>query len=275
MRFDVIEATDYILNKISVKPKIGIILGSGLGEFAERLESPTYINFEEIPHFPVSSVKGHKGRLVIGKSLGMDVAVLQGRVHLYEGFHIEKVVFPIRVLSMLHISYLIVTNSAGGINQSYKPGDLMVITDHINLMGVNPLIGINEGRERFIDMSKAYDPELTKMIINAGLKKGIPLKQGVYAALTGPSYETPAEIKMLKIIGADAVGMSTIPEVIMANYLGMKVGGISCITNMAAGILPQIITHEEVIETTNRVKGNFIILLKGVIDQIKEIKKGG
>ncbi len=253
------------------RPILGLILGSGLGAYADTLEGRTVIPFQDLPHFPRSTVPGHSGNLVLGEAAGIPVAVLQGRVHFYEGYAMEEVVYPARVLGSLGIRRLIVTNAAGGINVGFQPGDLMLIRDHINLMGTNPLIGKNfdELGVRFPDMSEAYDGGMlaTALRIAGGL--GIALRQGVYLGLTGPSYETPAEIRMFRTLGADAVGMSTIPEVIVANHMGIRVLGLSCITNMAAGILPRKLTHQEVIDTTERVKGKIISLLDGLVPALR------
>lgn len=251
--------------KHNFNPEIAIILGSGLGDFAEKING-IKINFSDIPGFAASSVTGHAGKLVIGELYGKQILAMQGRFHFYEGHSLEKVVYPIRIMKLLGIKKLIVTNAAGGVNTDYKPGDLMIINDHINFIGTNPLIGKNydEFGARFPDMSKAYNPELIKLANKCGKELGIKLQNGVYAALTGPSYETPAEIRMLRLLGADAVGMSTVPEVITANHAGMEVLGISCITNMACGILDQPLNHEEVIETSNMAKESFINLISEI-----------
>ena len=245
------------------KPQIGIILGSGLGVLAERVELTCAIPYSVIPHYPVSTVEGHQGRLVYGTLEGQAVLVMQGRFHYYEGYPLDMVTYPIRVMRELGIKTLIVTNAAGGINTSFQAGDLMLIRDHINLLGSNPLWGPNYGEhgERFPDMSEAYSGLLRKKVEDSAATLGITIKAGVYAAVSGPSYETPAEIRYLRAIGADAVGMSTVPEVIVANHAGMQVVGISCITNMAAGILKKKLNHMEVMETANRVKDSFSSLL--------------
>lgn len=270
---EVMQALDYIKNKIDAQPKIGIVLGSGLGEVVEGIEDKTVIPYSNIPGFPVSTVKGHAGNLVFGKLEGKDVAVMQGRFHFYEGHPISKVVFGVRVMGLLGINTLIVTNAAGGINTSFKPGDLMVIKDHINFAGENPAIGeeIPEFGPRFFDMTYAYDLELIKMAKKVYEKNKVAYKEGVYAFLKGPSYETPAEIKMLSAIGADAVGMSTVPEVIAARQMNIKVFGISCITNMAAGISKNKLSHQEVIETSERVKKDFIKIISGVVAEMQQI----
>ena len=221
-----------------------------------------------MPNFPISTVEGHEGRLVIGTLQGKTVVAMQGRFHYYEGYKMEEVTFPIRVMKLLGVKTLIVTNAAGAVNTSFKPGDLMIITDHINLSGNNPLIGKNLDLfgPRFPDMSNAYNKELRKIAKNVANSINIDIKEGVYAMMSGPTYETPAEIKMIRTLGGDAVGMSTVPEVIVANHCGMKVVGISCITNMAAGILEQPLNHEEVIETSNQVKNNFIKLMETLVN---------
>jgi purine-nucleoside phosphorylase len=246
-----------------VPPKVGVILGSGLGAFADGLEDKRAIAYSELPHFPRSSVQGHAGRLVLGNVGGEPVVAMQGRVHFYEGYPPAQVAFPARVLCRLGIRTLVVTNAAGSINLAYRPGDLMAITDHLNMSGFNPLNGPNDDRlgPRFPDMSHAYDPELTRALAGCAKSAGIELKQGVYAMVPGPSYETPAEIRMLRGLGADAVGMSTVPEVIAANHMGVKVVGVSCLTNLAAGIGDKPLTHEEVGETAARVRDVFCKLL--------------
>jgi purine-nucleoside phosphorylase len=242
---------------------VGVILGSGLGSFADTLENRVEKPYSEIPGWPVSTAKGHAGKLVTGRVGDMGVIVAAGRAHLYEGYTAQQVAFPIREMKSRGMRALIVTNAAGGINLNYKPGDLVLISDHINLMGVNPLRG-----PEFIDMSEAYSSAYRAIAMEAGAALGLTLKEGVYAALPGPSYETPAEIRYLRTIGADLVGMSTVPEVIAANHLGIKVLGISCVTNMAAGILPQKLTHSEVMETSDRVKEALAALLRAVIPRL-------
>ncbi|MDP2274397.1 MAG: purine-nucleoside phosphorylase [Archangium sp.] len=240
-------------------PKLGIILGSGLGAFADSLERAVSIDYRELPDFPVSSVHGHAGRLVLGHRGEVPVVAMQGRVHFYEGYQPWQVAFPARVLGRLGIKHLTVTNAAGGINLGFKVGDLMAITDHLNLAGFNPLIGKNadELGPRFPDMSHAYDPASLEVLRGAAKAEGVQLREGVYASLSGPSYETPAEIRMLRTLGGDAVGMSTVPEVIVASHMGIKVTGISCITNLAAGIGKNALNHEEVSEVANRVTQTF------------------
>jgi purine-nucleoside phosphorylase len=244
---------------------VGIILGSGLGSFADTLENRKETPYSDIPGWPKSTAGGHAGKLVTGQLGGIDVIVAAGRAHLYEGYTAQQVAYPIRELASRGVTKLVITNAAGGVNLSYKPGDLVLISDHINLMGVNPLTGPNEEHfgPRFPDMSDAYSHEYREIAKQAGV-----LKEGVYAALPGPSYETPAEIRYLRTIGADLVGMSTVPEVIAANHMGIKVLGISCVTNMAAGILPRKLTHQEVIETGDRVKDTLAALLRAVIPRL-------
>ena len=264
------ETVDSIRSRCKQQPVIGLILGSGLGAFADSFEERTVIPCTSLPHFPSATVAGHAGSLVSGTVAGVPVLALQGRVHLYEGYAIADVAYPARVLGCLGIRQLIVTNAAGGINTEFKPGDLMLITDHINLTGANPLVGANldELGPRFPDMSEAYDAALRSIALDVGRRKGIPLRQGVYIGLLGPSYETPAEIRMCRLLGADAVGMSTVPEVIVANHMGIPVLGISCITNMAAGVLPRKLTHKEVLDSAERVGETFQLLLQGVIPQL-------
>lgn len=261
------ESIDFIKGRTVLAPEVGVVLGSGLGEFADTLEEKTVIPYGEIPHFKKVSVVGHAGRLVIGKTGGRPIAVMQGRYHYYEGHDIREVVFPIRVLCGLGLKKLLLTNAAGGINAMLEAGDLMIIRDHINMMGVNPLKGENDERlgPRFPDMSHVYDEELAGIIADGMRGMGMGVKKGVYLALSGPSYETPSEIKMLSVLGADAVGMSTVPEAIVARHMGVRVAGISCVSNLAAGISKTPLSHEEVTETGNRVKGSFIKLLTAVI----------
>lgn len=246
-----------------IAPQVGVVLGSGLGSFADSFEGLVSIPYQEIPHFPRSSVPGHPGHLAIGKMGGVPSVAMQGRVHYYEGYTPSQVAYPARVLCALGVRILVVTNASGGINPSFVPGDLMAIVDHINLTGWNPLVGPNDDRlgPRFPDMTAAYDSALTALLLDAGKSCNVPIKRGVYALLTGPSYETPAEIHALRTLGADAVGMSTVPEVIVARHMNVKVVGISCITNLAAGIGRKPITHEEVSETANRVRGAFCAVL--------------
>jgi purine-nucleoside phosphorylase len=262
-------AAQFLKGKYENAPKIGLILGSGLGVLADEIEQPVKIAYNEIPDFPVSTVEGHAGQLVFGTIHGVEVVAMQGRFHFYEGYSFEKVTFPVRVMKELGVETLIVTNAAGGVNESFSPGDLMIITDHINNMGTNPLIGPNDSRlgVRFPDMSEAYTKELRVLAKQISEQLNIPTQEGVYVGNTGPTYETPAEVRMIRTLGGDAVGMSTVPEVIVARHAGMKVMGISCISNMAAGILDQPLNHEEVIETTEMVKANFLLYVKELTKQ--------
>jgi len=263
------EAADYINKKTNgLKIYAGLVLGSGLGDLAEEIENKVIIPYKEIPNFPVSTVQGHAGRLVIGKLEGKNVLCMQGRFHFYEGWSMDQVVFPIQVMRILGIENLIVTNAAGCINKDWKPGDLMLITDHIKITTAqNPLRGHNEDELglRFFDMSKAYDPDLRNVARKIAKEQGLDLKEGVYMFFAGPSFETPAEIRAARILGADACGMSTVPEVIAAAHCGLKTLGISCMTNMAAGILDQPLNHIEVMETGLMVKKKFSALIKGVV----------
>ncbi|HEY6904708.1 MAG TPA: purine-nucleoside phosphorylase [Candidatus Acidoferrales bacterium] len=263
-------AAKFILSKTKLRPKVALVLGSGLGAFADELASATRIPYPKIPGFPRSTVEGHAGALVIGKSGEIPVAAMQGRVHLYEGYSSREVVFPMRVLGRLGIRAAILTNAAGAINLDYSQGALVVIRDHINLQGNNPLIGPHDERfgPRFPDMSEAYFKLYREIALREAKRRGLGVHEGIYAALSGPSFETPAEIRYLKTIGADLVGMSTVPEVIVARQMGIRVLGISCATNMAAGILNQSLSHAEVIETGERVKSQFIGLLRAVIPSI-------
>ncbi|SDC44185.1 purine-nucleoside phosphorylase [Melghirimyces thermohalophilus] len=266
-------AAEAIRKKMKQTPKIGLVLGSGLGVLAEEIANPVTIPYGEIPHFPVSTVQGHAGQLVIGDLESQPVVAMQGRFHFYEGYSMKEVTFPVRVMKALGVETLLVTNAAGGINTHFKAGDLMLIRDHLNLMFTNPLIGPNyqEWGERFPDMSEAYNPVYRRLANRVAEALDIPLKEGVYAGMTGPSYETPAEIRMLRRMGADAVGMSTVPEVLVARHAGIRVLGISCISNMAAGILPQPLSHDEVVETAERVKPRFIQLVKGIVGDIRSL----
>lgn len=260
-------AVAYVRSKSSIQPQVGVILGSGLGNVVDAVEVDASIPYGEIPGARASTVMGHQGRMIIGRANGVDVAVMQGRVHFYEGYEMDEVMFLSRVLGRLGIKKLIVTNAAGGVNTSFKPGDLMLISDHINLMGVNPLRGPNVEAlgVRFPDMSEAYPESLRKVAKEVASSMNLQLQEGVYLALSGPTYETPAEIRAFRILGADAVGMSTVPEVIAMSHMQIPVLGISCITNMAAGILKQKLTHQEVMETTARVQREFTGLVLGVL----------
>lgn len=263
-------AAEYIKGKSKYNPTIGLILGSGLGAIADQIEDAEYFPYNEIPNFPVSTVEGHAGRLVIGKFQGKEVVAMQGRFHYYEGYSMQEVTCPVRVMRLLGVETLVVTNAAGAVNKDYTPGDLMIISDHLNLSGSNPLIGknLNEFGTRFPDMSNAYDKDLRAQVKDIAKNLGIEVREGVYAMFSGPTYETPAEVRMARILGADAVGMSTVPEVIIANHSGMKVIGVSCMTNMAAGILEQPLNHEEVMETSAKVRKTFIELMTNIIKGI-------
>jgi len=263
-------AAAFLRLQTALRPRIGLVLGSGLGGFADELTGSVKIPYSQIPGFSSSTAIGHAGRLVIGEAGDIPLAAMQGRVHLYEGYSPKQVTFPIRVFGSMGIRAVILTNAAGGINREYKQGALVALTDHINLQGQNPLAGANDDRfgPRFPDMSRAYCNDYREIALHAARRLGKPLHQGVYAALLGPNYETPAEIRYLRSIGADLVGMSTVPEVIVARHMGIKVLAISCVTNMAAGILDQPINHEEVLETTARVREDFVALLRAVLPDI-------
>jgi purine-nucleoside phosphorylase len=264
------EAADAIRARVPEVPAIGIVLGSGLGDFAGSLGDAVTIPYGELPHWPASRVIGHDGKLVVGTSRGRIIAALAGRVHLYEGHDARTAAFAVRALGLLGVKTLILTNAAGGVNTEFSQGALMAIDDHINLMGANPLVGDNDERfgPRFPDMTDVYSPRLRGIADRAAQAISLPLRHGIYVALLGPSYETPAEIRYLRTIGADAVGMSTVPEAVAARHMQMEVLGISCITNMAAGVLPAPLDHAEVMETARRIRGQFIALLEGVIGQI-------
>jgi purine-nucleoside phosphorylase len=263
-------ATRIVRARMTVEPRVAVVLGSGLGGFADDIDEPVAIPYEEIPGFVRSTAEGHVGRLVAGKVDNVPVLAMQGRVHYYEGYSLEEVTFPIRTFRLLGIKTLILTNAAGGINVQLTQGALMVISDHLNLMGDNPLRGPNDDRfgPRFPDMSAVYSPELQELVIEEAKGMGVEVRRGIYGALSGPSYETPAEIHLLRALGADAVGMSTVPEAIVARQMGLEVLGISCITNMAAGIGDEPINHEEVMATGDRVRGTFTELLKRVVGGI-------
>ncbi len=264
-----LQAADYIKEKIGgkYKPKIALILGSGLGSLADEITNPIKLKYHEIPAFQQSSITGHVGQLVIGKLQGKDVIIMQGRIHYYEGYKIQEIVFPIKVMKKLGIEKLIITNAAGSVNENFEVGSLMLINDHINLMGTNPLIGKNDDElgTRFPDMSEIYDKNLIDYAHRCADKLNIQVCEGVYAANSGPSYETPAEVKMLKIMGVDAIGMSTVPEAIVANYCGMRVLGISCLSNYAAGIKNVKLTHQEVMEAGTAVKEKFSALIREIL----------
>ena len=263
-------AAERIRSTWSTFPATAVVLGSGLGDFASSLDRATSMPYGDIPNWPVSNVVGHEGRLVIGEAEGRPIAALSGRAHFYEGYDLRTVTFATRVLGVLGVKTLILTNAAGGINSGFAPGDLMVIDDHINLLGSSPLTGPNDERfgVRFPDLTHVYSPRLRRLAHEVGAAQGLTLRHGVYAACHGPSYETPAEVRYLRIIGADAVGMSTVPEAIVARHMGVEVLGLSCITNFAAGVLPQPLNHDEVLETAKRVREAFTALLNGVIARI-------
>lgn len=266
------DAAEYIRSRSALTPKVGLILGSGLGVLADHIEQPVSIDYRDIPFFPQSTVEGHAGELLIGTVQGTPVVLMKGRFHMYEGYGPEMTAFPVRVMKELGVTTLLVTNAAGGVNTSYEPGDLMLISDHLNLTGRNPLVGPNDNElgARFPDMSQAYSRRLREIARKVAVDKGVPLQEGVYAGLLGPTYETPAEIRMLRTLGADAVGMSTVSETIVARHAGIEVLGISCISNMASGILDQPLSHEEVMETTERVREKFLGLVLSIIPQIGE-----
>ena len=266
-------AARVIGSRMKAQPRIALVLGSGLGGFADEFENAVRIPYQEIPGFATSTAQGHAGRLVIGDVEGIPVVGMQGRFHYYEGYALEEVTFPIRVFKLLGIQTLLLTNAAGGIDVRLSQGALMVISDHLNLMGVNPLRGPNDERfgPRFPDMTEVYSRVLQELVVDAAKEIGVIVRRGIYAALSGPSYETPAEIHMLRSFEADAVGMSTVPEAIVARHMGMNVLGISCITNMAAGISEQPINHEEVIETGEQVRDTLTQLLRRVISKIPDV----
>jgi purine-nucleoside phosphorylase len=262
------EAADYIAARIGEPPRMALVLGSGLGGLADEIESPVVLEYRDIPGFPDSTAPGHAGRLVAGSLAGRRVIAMQGRFHYYEGHPLERVVFPVRVFKALGVERLFLTNAAGGANPYFAPGDFMIIRDHVNLTGQNPCIGPNDDAlgQRFFDMTKAYDPELRAIARRSGEELGMALHEGVYAWFTGPSFETPAEIRMARLLGADAVGMSTVPEAIAAAHCGLKTLGLSCITNMAAGILDQPISGEEVLEVSARVRPQFVALVRRIVE---------
>jgi len=263
-------AADAVRTRVQIIPQIAVVLGSGLGDFANSLGAAVHMPYDQLPHWPASKVIGHEGKLVVGTIRDRTIAALAGRSHLYEGHDIGTVSFAVRVLGLLGVKTLILTNAAGGVNTGFSKGALMVIDDHINLMGANPLAGPNDDRfgPRFPDMTEVYSSRLRRIADEAGRHMNLTLPHGVYVALLGPSYETPAEIRYLRTIGADAVGMSTVPEALVARHMGIDVLGISCISNMAAGVLPQPLNHADVMETTRRIRGQFIALLEGIIGQL-------
>jgi purine-nucleoside phosphorylase len=263
-------AAQFVLSQAGLRPRIGLVLGSGLGAFADELAEARRIPYAQIPAFPQSTAIGHAGQMVIGKAGGVAVAAMQGRVHLYEGYSPQEVTFPMRVFGRMGIRGVVITNAAGGINLKYQQGALVIIRDHINLQGVNPLVGPNDDRfgVRFPDMTQAYWKPYGRAAQEVAAQLGFDLEEGIYAGLLGPSYETPAEIRYLRTIGADLVGMSTVAEVIAARHMGMKVLAISCVTNMAAGILDQILSHQEVLETGEKVRAQFEALLRALLPRI-------
>jgi len=264
------EAAAHIRARCGALPETAVVLGSGLGDFADRLGDAFASPYGDLPHWPASAVVGHSGRLVVGNVGGKRVAALAGRAHFYEGHDLGTVVFAVRVMGRLGVKQVILTNAAGGINTGFAQGALMVIDDHINLLGANPLVGPNDERlgARFPDMSEVYSSRLRRIADDAAAAAGVPVSHGIYVATHGPSYETPAEIRFFRTIGADAVGMSTVPEAIAARHMGLEVLGISCITNMAAGVLPGVLNHDEVMETARRVRGSFIALLEGILARL-------
>ena len=265
------KARKYIEDHTGVRPTIGVVLGSGLGAFAAELENRVDLPYSELPGWPGSTAVGHAGKLILGNVRDLDIAVMAGRVHLYEGYSPAQVTFGVRVLGTLGVRSMVFTNAAGGVNRSLSRGSLVLISDHINLQGCNPLVGPNDDSlgPRFPDMSAAYCPEHRVTAKQVAAELGMPITEGVYAAVLGPSYETPAEIRFLATIGADVVGMSTVPEVIVANHMGMKVLGLSCVTNMAAGILPQKIDHQEVLETGAMVRDVLVRFLKALLPRLE------
>ena len=265
-----LESAEYLKGIFDAEGAIGIVLGSGLGELADEIEEPIVVDYKDIPNFPSTTVPGHAGQLICGKLNGVKVLCMKGRFHFYEGHPMQIVAMPVRVMKLLGVKALILTNAAGGVNRSFKPGTLMFIDDFINYMGDNPLYGPNaeEFGPRFPDMTKAIDPELNAIAKNCALDLGIELHSGVYMSFRGPNFDTPAEIRFAETIGADAVGMSTVPEILAARHCGLPVIGISCITNLAAGITGEVLTHEEVQETADMVKGQFKTLVKTIVEKI-------
>ena len=264
------ETVAWLKKRYGTPPDVAIVLGSGLGEFTKALKDALACAYSDVPHWPASAVVGHAGQLVVGTIRGRRVAALSGRVHFYEGHDLRTVTFGVRALATWGVRAIILTNAAGGINLTFKPGTLMLMDDHINLLGSNPLVGPNEERfgPRFPDMTEVYSNRLRTIAVEAASALGQPLARGIYVALHGPSYETPAEIRFLRTIGADAVGMSTVPEAIVARHMGVEVLGISCITNPAAGVLPKPLVHDEVMEVANRVRAEFSALLEAIIERL-------
>lgn len=272
------EAAEFLRSKAALQPGIGIILGSGLGDFADSVENATIVPYGDIPHFPQSTVEGHHGRMVIGTVGGVPVAVMQGRVHAYEGYGMDEVTFPVRVLALFGVRQLVVTNAAGGIDTNYSPGAIVAIRDHINLTGTNAALGRNDSRFgvvegfglRFFDMTVAYDSSLRELAVRAAAEQGWAMQSGVYLAVLGPSYETPAEIRAFRVLGADLVGMSTVHEVIVARHMGLQVLGLSLVTNPAAGVTDEPLNHLEVMEVGVQAAKRFGALLTSVIPQMAE-----
>lgn len=264
------DAARFIEQASSHRPRVGLILGSGLGGLADTLDEAVVVPYKNIPHFPRSTVAGHKGNLVIGRLAGTPTFAMQGRFHYYEGYPLEDVVLPVRVMARLGVETFVVTNAAGGLNEEFEPGDLMLIEDHINMFGTNPLLGpnVDEFGPRFPDMTNAYDRDLRELARSVATGLDIELKEGVYMGLTGPTYETPAEIRAFRALGADAVGMSTVPETIVARHMGVKVLGISCISNMAAGMLPEPLSHDDVVAVTSRIGETFGRLVTTVVGKL-------
>ncbi|MFA7613004.1 MAG: purine-nucleoside phosphorylase [Candidatus Caldatribacteriota bacterium] len=271
----ILEAANYIQSKTSIKPKVGIVLGSGLGIYVDQIQNKQIIPYHEIPHFKRTSVEGHEGRLILGEVHGVPVAALQGRIHSYEGHPMEEIVLPVRVLAALGIEMLFLSNASGGVNLDFHPGDLVLITDHINLSGRNALLGPNiaELGPRFPDMSEAYNKELNAIIKDVAKRHDVQMKDGVYCSVLGPTYETPAEIRMIRIIGGDMVGMSTVPEVIAANHMGLKVAGVACITNYAAGIKEEKLSHADVKDVAEKAMVGFATILTETIGELKKLGK--
>lgn len=267
------EASTFIKKARDTRPRVGVVLGSGLGAFVDQIQDQVVLGYEQIPHFKKTTVEGHEGRLILGHIEGVEVAVMQGRYHAYEGHDMDQVVFPVRLLARLGIDSIILTNASGGVNTSYKAGDLVMITDHINISGLNPLVGPNiaELGPRFPDMTRAYDVNLRTILMAQAKSLGIDLKQGVYAGVLGPTYETPAEVRMVRILGGDLVGMSTVPESIAANHLGIRVAGVSCVTNMAAGIENEKLQHEDIKEQALKVMAKFSQLLCSAIKEMGKL----
>lgn len=269
------QAKEFIHSVKKTNPKVGVILGSGLGDFIDKMENKTVISYNDIPHFKKVTVQGHGGNLILGTVKGVEVVALQGRFHFYEGHSLNDVVFPLRLLAQLGIDILVLTNAAGGINLTYSPGDLVILTDHINFTGQNPLIGPNDESmgPRFPDMGQAYNRELVQILHTTSKELNIKTQKGVYVGVLGPTYETPAEIKMFRILGGDVVGMSTVPETIVANHIGLKVCGISCVTNMGAGVISdQTLKHEDIKDEALKIMDNFTNLLNHAIEKFKQVK---